>query len=440
MGVGFGEVHLGKLETLARCMCREKIDIYLVQETWLLKTWTVQIGDVKVFHHGPETKSCARGSGGVAILLGKRATRAWYAAGKPDLLQPGPLAGEPTVRFMAITLKFPAKGRNKQAESFWIGNVYAPDHGSIDRARARTRDQNPQPLLLDHFWQQIERYLSDVPSTTQLILGGDYNASLGRRDGNTPPEYHTSIGPFGLTHRNEAGERILALAQKHHLRINSSFFRTRKMKYATHYDQRHKPKLPRQLDHFLSRTKLGARVHKCGVYDPPNGIVSDHHSVRIRISMNRQMTSHQKQVQTEPPLQRPVINWRRANRTIDPAASQQYHTLVQQYALPLENAQGEGGHSIMVTPTDISEAINKAGAEALTEIPEPESTWWDAHEHILRPLRNAYRDGGFEFREAITPKSNHTDSLENIALSFCPKSKQDQMGVSDFLEGSESTF
>ena len=385
---------LGKLETLARCMCKEEIDIYLVQETWMLKTWDVQIGDVKVFHHGPESKSCARGSGGVAILLGKRATRAWYAAGKPDLLQPGPLAGETTVRFMAITLKFPAPGRNKQAESFWIGNVYAPDHGSVDRAR--TQDNSPH--LLDRFWQQIEHFLTDVPTNTQIVLGGDYNASLGRRDDTAPPEYHTSLGPFGLPHRNEAGERVLDLAQTHQLRVNSSFFRTRKLRYTTHYDQRHKPKLPRQLDHFLSRIKLGARVHKCGVYDLPNGVVSDHHSVRIKISLRRRMTRHQKQPapDTEPPLPRPVINWRRANCTIDPEASQKYRTLVQQYAMPLENAQG-------VDPAVISDAINRAGAEALSEIPDPESNWWDANEHILRPLRNAHRELDKQARSSTCP-------------------------------------
>jgi len=390
---------LGKLETLARCMHTEKIDIYLVQETWMLKTWDVQIGDIKVFHHGPETKSCARGSGGVAILLGKRATRAWHAAGKPDLLQPGPIAGEPTVRFMAITLKFPAKGRNKQAETFWIGNVYAPDHGSVDRVRARTQDDSSQTPLLDRFWHQIGCYLSAVPTTTQIVLGGDYNASLGLRNDTTPPEYHTSLGPFGIPHRNDAGERILALAHHHHLRVNSSFFQTRKMRYTTHYDQRHKPKLARQLDHFLSRISLGARVHKCGVYDLPNGIVSDHHSVRIKISMNRRLTSNQKKQlapTTGPPMPRTVINWRRANFTIDPEASQQYRTLVQQYTMPLEHAHG-------VDPALISDAINRAGTEALSETLEPESNWWDANEHILQPLRNAYRQLNQRARSSTCP-------------------------------------
>jgi len=63
---------LSKLETLARLMTTNDIDVYLLQETWLFGDWTKTIANVTIIHHGPAEAVCNPGSGGVAIMLGPR--------------------------------------------------------------------------------------------------------------------------------------------------------------------------------------------------------------------------------------------------------------------------------------------------------------------------------------------------------------------------------
>jgi len=85
---------LGDLEVLTSNMSKQKTDVLLLQETWEPGTWTRIMHGVTVIHHGAEEG--ARNKGGVAILLGPRATRAWVKAGKPDPHYSGPLAGDNT--------------------------------------------------------------------------------------------------------------------------------------------------------------------------------------------------------------------------------------------------------------------------------------------------------------------------------------------------------
>ena len=43
----------GKLETVALKMQSGNIDVYLLQETWLLNGWTVNSHGCTIIHHGP---------------------------------------------------------------------------------------------------------------------------------------------------------------------------------------------------------------------------------------------------------------------------------------------------------------------------------------------------------------------------------------------------
>jgi hypothetical protein len=54
-------------------MTENNIDIYLLQETWLLDDWTTNIHGITVIHHGPKEPASNCGSGGIAIMLGPRA-------------------------------------------------------------------------------------------------------------------------------------------------------------------------------------------------------------------------------------------------------------------------------------------------------------------------------------------------------------------------------
>jgi hypothetical protein len=61
---------LNKFEVLTRLMTEHNIDIYLLQETWLVGDFITNIHGITVIHHGPEEPASNRGSGGIAILLG----------------------------------------------------------------------------------------------------------------------------------------------------------------------------------------------------------------------------------------------------------------------------------------------------------------------------------------------------------------------------------
>jgi hypothetical protein len=58
---------------LTRLMTEHNIDIYLLQETWLVGNFITNIHGITVIHHGPEEPVSNQGSGGIAILL------AWWS-------------------------------------------------------------------------------------------------------------------------------------------------------------------------------------------------------------------------------------------------------------------------------------------------------------------------------------------------------------------------
>ena len=81
-----GTKDISKIETLCKYMEQDNIDVYLLQETWLTDNWQRKIHGTMVLHHGPPEKGTIDPRtglasnprrGGVAILLGKRAQRAW---------------------------------------------------------------------------------------------------------------------------------------------------------------------------------------------------------------------------------------------------------------------------------------------------------------------------------------------------------------------------
>jgi hypothetical protein len=50
-------------------MTEHNIDIYLLQETWLVGDFITNIHGITVIHHGPDEPASNRGSGSIATLL-----------------------------------------------------------------------------------------------------------------------------------------------------------------------------------------------------------------------------------------------------------------------------------------------------------------------------------------------------------------------------------
>jgi exonuclease III len=161
---------------LARLMTQHNIDIYLLQETWLLDDWTTHITpQVKIIHHGPKEALCNRGSGGVTIMLGPRAQQAWKDAGAPDPFLAGDIIDSNT-RFMGIDLTF--FPRKRQATLLFIGNVYAP----------YTEMENDNPGILARFYDKVGQHLTNKVPRKQH----------GRGIGATPglPLSPSALSPF----------------------------------------------------------------------------------------------------------------------------------------------------------------------------------------------------------------------------------------------------
>jgi hypothetical protein len=101
---------LGDIETIVDLMRNKKIDIYLLQETWIYEDMETEIRGITFINHGIRK---GNNNGGVAILLNKRAQKAWDAAGRPELYKSEALAGDNT-RFLMIELLFNTKKNNQQ--------------------------------------------------------------------------------------------------------------------------------------------------------------------------------------------------------------------------------------------------------------------------------------------------------------------------------------
>jgi exonuclease III len=153
-------------------MTEHNIDIYLLQETWLVGDFITNIHGIAVIHHGPEEPASNRGSGGIAILLGPRAQHAWRAAGSPDPYCPGNIVDN-TTRYMGIDLIF--HPRKNQTAKFFVACVYAP----YDEL------ESTNPGIITKFYETIETHLLQLPSDTTPIIGGDFNASIGIRSNGT---------------------------------------------------------------------------------------------------------------------------------------------------------------------------------------------------------------------------------------------------------------
>ena len=69
-------------------MENNKLDAYVVQETWLDGTSHLEINGYHVFTHGHEKQLCSQGQAGVAIILPPTLYRAYKACNSPEPFHP----------------------------------------------------------------------------------------------------------------------------------------------------------------------------------------------------------------------------------------------------------------------------------------------------------------------------------------------------------------
>jgi hypothetical protein len=237
---------LGDIETVIDLMRSKKIDFYLLQETWLYEDMEIEIRGITFINHGVRK---GNNNSGVAILLNKRAQKAWNAAGRPELYKSKALAGDNT-RFLMIELLFNTK--KKQSTRIFVASVYAPQSGIT------MKDPQALPLfhqsLADLVRHSATRKKSSPYEQHYTIMGGDWNASIGTK----VPEIDNGkvLGKYGIPHANEAGAKLIDFMHDNELRAQHTYFKMKKnQKYATFFDNlRERSPLYARFFHYKSKT------------------------------------------------------------------------------------------------------------------------------------------------------------------------------------------
>jgi hypothetical protein len=108
-----------ELEELAERVLSKVIFALAVQETWRTGDFQIESRGVLFIGHGFQEAKCRRGSGGVGLMLGPAARKAWEAAGSAVHH-----FGE---RILAVRLQ--VLDERKQVVKLWLVSAYAPDSG-----------------------------------------------------------------------------------------------------------------------------------------------------------------------------------------------------------------------------------------------------------------------------------------------------------------------
>ena len=127
---------------------------------------------------------------GVAICMNSIMQRAWRAAGQFCQSEGGPL----------LHVKLLIKRR-----LIHVMAVYAPTFNTEAREK-------------DAFYDRLRDMIASVRSGEELVVMGDFNARVGMRthssvSGSADAQVSQALGPFGMGHLNDNGERLLRLCE-----------------------------------------------------------------------------------------------------------------------------------------------------------------------------------------------------------------------------------
>ena len=268
------------IELIIDYMRAHGIHCAALQETWLPGSLVEQNKGFTIVRHNADQKAGERG--GVAIVLDARATSAWDRAGNA--------VRHFTNRIVAVKLRFVAADGTCNTVCFI--SAYAPTSAHADAEH-------------DVFHDALADAVDWAAPTDILVLGGDFNASLGIRTkddvANDVPNAATpAVGPYGIRHVNAAGRRLRAFAEMQGLRDCTSFFKNQKRRGAhsratRHDDSRYRTwvhprsRKPYQLDHIFVNQTQARRVQTAHVVRDTTARMggSDHRPVRADIRLGK---------------------------------------------------------------------------------------------------------------------------------------------------------
>ena len=192
---------------ILRCTIEEishyKWGILGVSETHWVGEGEMMSEGIKILYSGRNDNHHREG---VALLLGKRAQRAYKEHRAVNS------------RIISVTMQ----GRHKNVK---IIQIYAPD-GSHEEED------------VEKFYDNLEEEMRRTKAGDSTIVIGDFNSKIG----NDSTGYEDVMGKFGMEDRSERGERMLEFCQRNQLSITNTYYYHRvQLRHTwTHPDGMHK--------------------------------------------------------------------------------------------------------------------------------------------------------------------------------------------------------
>ena len=160
-------------------------------------------------------------------------------------------------------------------------------------AYAPTLDASEKnPEIRENFYNDLQSYISDAPSSSMIIIGGDFNAKTGSSH-NDHPE---TIGEFGKGITNTNGENLLEFARSNSMVLCNTLF-YHKMAHRTTWESPGNSPVRNQIDYILVKQNARKLVKNCRSY---NGTTtnSDHRIVICDIELKWYKMFHKKKIKT----------------------------------------------------------------------------------------------------------------------------------------------
>jgi Reverse transcriptase (RNA-dependent DNA polymerase)/Endonuclease-reverse transcriptase len=270
--------------------------VFLSQETWDNDKTTTEIDGVLFLSNGTKNDNNNERQGGCGIVLSKPAVEGWKLAGQPEPIRPQKVAN--TARMIGVEVHLPDK-KGKMLKFFFI-SVYMPHSGN----KYTTNNYN-ETLL------QLQDTIDKGPPEAILIIGGDFNASIGTNHDQTDNQPVT--GKHGNTEKSENGMILIEFMLMNKLVATTTFFE--KPNHNT-WSWNGNGTNEHQIDHILMKKKDLRRVSDV---QTEGGVLSDHKALNatVRIAHYIPKKKHNKngkcnkneETKEQQTNQRKRINW-----------------------------------------------------------------------------------------------------------------------------------
>ena len=217
------------------------------------------LGEYTCLFSGHPSSDPTRSAHGVAICLNRRAAAAWREAGSV---------------WEAVSERIVYCRLRAHPVNITLVSVYSPI--------------NPQPgqtaaeVASDSFYSDLQRTIDKVPSGDMLLILGDLNARVSKR------QHHAGssvVGPHAVDQLNENGQRLTDFCAHNDLIISNTFFKHKRVHQTTWMHPGTKEW--HMLDYTLVNRKFRTSVEDVRVLRSCAGVIgTDHHLVRTKVRLH----------------------------------------------------------------------------------------------------------------------------------------------------------